>query len=217
MRATALSPTDIGVLLEPRGTSAMERRRPLTGIIRLVAQFGIQPIVLALTGNPQWSALAGQIVGELSASEERLIGHLTRIEAQLEQVLAQPYETAIRAGQRTLLDVIPDIDSKERRKDLKRARDRFEYASGAARSPLQVAIAERYLLLCAIALKRWDKAERALGQLNHAATTAALEVGDTISNAYGVARRDLEERGEARGFGKGTPTHRTGRRGSSRR
>jgi hypothetical protein len=196
----------------------MERRRPLTGIILLAAQYGVRQILLALTGNPQMADLAREIFGQLSASEDRLISHLTRIEAQLEQVLAQPYGTAIGAGQRSLLDVIATNDSKARRKDLKRARDRFVDARGAARSQLQVAIAERYLLLCAIALNRPDAAKLALGQLNRAATTAALEVGDAISNAYGMARHDLEQRGEARGFGKGRRlTERTGeiRRGAN--
>lgn len=82
------------------------------------------------------------------------------------------------------------------------ARERFRDATAAARSSLQRAVAERYLLLCAVALGRQDVAKTALDQLNREATTAALEVGDTIVHAYDMARSHLEDRGEARGFGK---------------
>ena len=176
---------------------------PLTAIILLAAQYGIREVVAALTGNQEMSALAGEVFRQMSASEDRLSSHLTSIEVRLDQVLEQPYETAIGAGQRGLLDVVGTEDSRARREDLMQVRERFRDASAAARSPLQVAMAERYLLLCAIALGRQDAAKTALGQLNRAATTAALDVYDTMRNAVGMAHRGLEQRGEARGFGSG--------------
>jgi hypothetical protein len=175
---------------------------PLTAIIVLAAQYGIQKVVAALTGNQEMSALAGEMFRQLSASEDRLSSHLTRIEERLDQVLEQPYETAIGAGMRGLLDVVATKDSRARREDLIQARERFRDATAAAQSQLQRAVAERYMLLCAIALDRQDAARTALAQLNYAATTAALEVDDTIRNAYDMAHSYLEEHGEARGFGK---------------
>lgn len=175
---------------------------PLTAITLLAGQYGIKQVVAALTGNQEVSALAGEIFRQLSASEDHLSSHLTHIEERLDQVLEQPYETAIGAGTRGLLDVVATRNSKARRKDLMQARERFRDATAAARSPLQRAVAERYLLLCAIALDRRDVAKTALVQLNYAATTAALEVDDTMRNADSIARSYLEERGEAKGFGK---------------
>ena len=175
---------------------------PLTAITLLAAQYGIRQVVAALTGNQEASALAGEIFRQLSASEDRLSSHLNHIEEQLDQVLEQPYETAIGAGARGLLDVVATEDSKARRKDLMQARERFRDATAAARSSLQRAVAERYLLLCAVALGRPDVAKTALGQLNREATMAALDVVDTMHDAYDMARSYLEDRGEARGFGK---------------
>lgn len=175
---------------------------PLTAITLLAGQYGIRQVVAALTGNQEASALAGEIFRQLSASEDHLSSHLIHIEERLDQVLEQPYEIAIGAGTRGLLDVVATKDSNARRKDLRQARERFRDATAAARSPLQRAVAERYLLLCAVALHRQDAAKTALARLNYAATTAALEVDDTMHNADGIARRYLEERGEARGRGK---------------
>ena len=175
---------------------------PLTAITLLVAQYGIRQVVAALTGNQEMSALASEVFRQLSASEDRLSSDLARIEEQLHQALAQPYETAIGAGARGLLDVVATRDSPARREDLMQARERFRDATAAARSPLQRAIAERYLLLCAIALNRQDAAKTALGQLNYAATTAALEVDETVHNADRIARRYLEDHSQARGFGR---------------
>ena len=175
---------------------------PLTAITLLAAQYGIRQVVAALTGNQEMSALAGEMFRQLSASEDRLSSHLTHIEEQLDQVLEQPYKTAIGAGARGLLDVIATKDSRARRQDLMQARERFRDATAAAQSQLQRAVAERYLLLCAIALDRKGAAKTALAQLNCAATTAALEVVDTMLNANRLARSYLEDHGEGRGFGK---------------
>jgi hypothetical protein len=175
---------------------------PFTAITLLVAQYGIQQIVVALTGNQQMAALAGELFREMSASEDRLSSHLMRIEEQLDRLLAQPYETALGAGVRGLLDVVATTNSKARRKDLRQARQRFRDAAAAAQSQLQRAVAERYLLLCALALDNQDTAKTALGLLNHATTTAALEVSDTTRDARRIAEHYLEERGEAKGFGR---------------
>jgi len=175
---------------------------PFTAIALLVAQYGIKQVVATLTGNQQATDLAGEIFRQLSVSEDRLGSHLTRIENQLDQVLEQPYETAIGAGARGLLDAVATRDLQARREDLMQARERFRDATAAARSQLQHAVAERYLLLCALALNRTDAAKTALDQLNYHATTAALELGDTMVHADRTARAGLEGRGEVRALGK---------------
>lgn len=90
---------------------------PLTAITLLAGQYGIRQVVAALTGNQEASALAGEIFRQLSASEDHLSSHLIHIEERLDQVLEQPYEIAIGAGTRGLLDVVATKDSNARRKD----------------------------------------------------------------------------------------------------
>lgn len=81
---------------------------------------------------------------------------------------------ALSSGLRYMLDAIP-AGATDKAHDLDSARDRFIEAQSAARSSLQQAIAERYLLLCLLGLQRTERAKDALTRLEGLAMTAALE------------------------------------------
>jgi hypothetical protein len=147
---------------------------PLTAITLIATKYGVSALIGALSGNKDLGALASELVGTLVASEDRLGERLGTIGRQLEEVLEQRYSTAIAAGQRTLLDAGTTLDPSMRSAELTRARDLFRDAAASARAPLQVAVAERYMVLCAIALGREDAARTALGLLNRSAFEALL-------------------------------------------
>jgi hypothetical protein len=147
---------------------------PLTAITLIATKYGVSALIGALSGNKDFGGLASELVGTLVASEDRLGEQLGTIGRQLEEVLEQRYSTAIAAGQRTLLDAGTAPDPSVRSAELTRARDLFRDAAASARAPLQVAVAERYVTLCAIALGRQDAARTALGLLNRSALEALL-------------------------------------------
>lgn len=175
---------------------------PLTAITVLASKYGISKLVGALTGRPDLGGLASEIFGALSASESRLGERLAVIERQLDDVLEQRYTTAVGSGLRTLLDAGTAANAAVRQDELLRARDLFREAVAAARSPLQAALAERYLLLCAIALGRDDAARNALAHLNRAATESMLESSETGANSWVQAERQDERSGLFGGWRK---------------
>ncbi|HUC24156.1 MAG TPA: hypothetical protein VMA73_15720 [Streptosporangiaceae bacterium] len=145
-----------------------------TGLLMIAASHGASALVQALGGGTQWSSLAGDLVKALDDSESRIIEHLTEIELKLDELLEQRYNVAVGAGLRYLLDAIP-ARSPSRAHDLGHARDQFIEAQSAARSSLQQAVAERYLVLCSLGLKRTEAAMSALTRVEGLAMTAALE------------------------------------------
>ncbi|MBB5858276.1 hypothetical protein ACFQ05_21900 [Amycolatopsis umgeniensis] len=178
----------------------------LTAIALLVARYGVQELVGALTGHQESGALAGELFGALAASERRLSDRLTDVESRLagveqrlDEVLEQPYQRGLDAGLRKLLTVGVTKDPYLRAAELDGARERFEEAAAAARSPLQTAVAERYVMLCALGLGHHDAARTAWGQLNASLTVAAIDLGEAVRRSYKTARRRLAERGEDRG------------------
>ena len=176
---------------------------PLTAVVLLAGRYGVQQLVGALTGRADLGGLAAEMFGALSASEDRLSNRLSvieqrlgGIEERLDQILDQRFTSAIGAGLRCLVDAGGNSDASRRQDDLLQARDQFRRASGAATSSLQRATAERYLMLCGLALDRPDVARTAWAQLNGAATAAALELRDAPLNAPQVSIQPVDQMSE---------------------
>jgi hypothetical protein len=152
---------------------------PFTALLVIAASHGASALVQALGGSTQWSSLAGDLVKALDDSESRIVEHLTEIELKLDELLEQRYNVAVGSGLRYLLDAIP-ARSPSRVHDLDRARDQFIEAQSAARSSLQRAVAERYLVLCSLGLKRTEAAMSAQTRVEGLAMTAALEAAAIV-------------------------------------
>jgi hypothetical protein len=147
---------------------------PLTALLAIAASYGASALVKTLGGGTDLSSLAGDLVKALADSESRIDERLTSIELKLDELLEQRYKVALRAGVRYLLDAIP-APAVPRAHDLDRARDAFVEAQASARSSLQAAVAERYLLLCSLGLQRTELAMSALTRVEGLAVTAAFE------------------------------------------
>jgi hypothetical protein len=147
---------------------------PLTALLMIAASYGASALVKALGGGPGLSSLSGDLVKALTETESRIDERLTGIELKLDELLEQRYNVAVRAGVRYLLDAIP-AGSLSRAHDLDRARDAFIEAQSAARSSLQQAVAERYLVLCLLGLQRTELVVPALTRVEGLAMTAAFE------------------------------------------
>lgn len=160
---------------------------PLTAIAVVAGQYGARELVGALAGNTELAGLAGEMLGALAASEDRLSMQLTEIEnrlagieQRLDRVLEQRYENALMIGVRCLQDAVASSGREDRLAELEQARQEFRIAAAAASSPLRRALAERYLVLCALALGRRDAAAAALTHAITAMTAAALDVAEQV-------------------------------------
>jgi hypothetical protein len=147
---------------------------PLTALMMIGGSYGANALVKTLGGSTDLSSLAGDLVKALAETESKIDERLTGIELKLDELLEQRYTVAVHTGVRYLLDAIP-AQKKSRRHDLDRARNSFIEAQSAARSYLQKAIAERYLLLCFLGLKRTELVGPALARVEGLAMTAAFE------------------------------------------
>ncbi|MEU8981383.1 hypothetical protein [Streptomyces sp. NPDC048309] len=161
---------------------------PVT-VTTLLAQYGVRQLVGALGGNPALGDLAAQLFGVVLASENRWSEQLAGIERRLDEVLEQRYSTAVGSGLRTLVDAGAATSPQVRQDELHRARAFFTEAVGSARSHLQTALAERYMLLCALALGRDEAAGTALDRLNAAAFEAAVASGQVYAGNGTQERR----------------------------
>jgi hypothetical protein len=167
---------------------------PLTAIVTIAAKYGASQLIRALTGNDELSGLASELLGELVASEDRLSEQLAGIGRQLEELLDQRYTIALRAGQRALRDASTAPEPNSRAAELARARDLFREAAAAAsaKSPLQIAVAERYVALCSLSAGRPDAVPAALATVNDAAFRALTEALPLFGpKAYEKARKQL--------------------------
>ncbi|QRP50119.1 hypothetical protein [Amycolatopsis sp. FDAARGOS 1241] len=165
---------------------------PLTAIAVIATKYGVSAVIGALTGKEELGGVASEIVGALVESEDRLGEQLSGIERQLDEVLEQRYTAAVGAGLRTLLDASTTRDAGVRTAELNRARDLFRDAVASARSPLQVAVGERYLALCALALGRVEAVRTALTLLDKAALEALVGAMPLVGpQAYERAREQV--------------------------
>lgn len=140
--------------------------------------------------------MTAELFESLLKAENGIADRLAKIEGQLEELLEQTYYVAIDAGLRTLVDAGTAPSRSLRDAELIRAQERFRTAVAAARSPLQSALAERYGLLCAVALGRLDTARNSIGPLSIAAFNAAI----VANNA--VERRTMIDTPKLRGAGR---------------
>ena len=176
---------------------------PLTALLGLVAAHGASIIVKSLSGNEALGSLSGELVKKLAETESRIEEQLAGIESTLDELLEQRYAVALGSGVRFMLDAIPATGA-TRAHDLDRARAAFVEASAAARSTLQQAVAERYLLLCALALGRAELVPTILGKVESLALAAALEAMVLTERSRDAAAALLRKDGVApRRFGGG--------------
>jgi hypothetical protein len=165
---------------------------PLTAISVIAAKYGVSAVIGALTGNEGLGGLGSELMGALMESEDRIAEQLDGISRKLDRILVQRYATALGAGQRMLLDASTAADPQIRVAEMSRARDLFLEASAAALSPLQLAVAERYVALCYIALGRREAAATALKSMDRAAAEAMLDAAaEAGPPAYERARKQL--------------------------
>ncbi len=166
----------------------------MTAIATIAAKYGASQLIRALTGNDELSGLASELLGELVASEDRLSEQLAGLGRQLDELLDQRYTIALGAGQRALRDASTAPEPNSRAAELARARDLFREAAAAAsaKSPLQIAVAERYVALCSLSAGRPDAVPAALSTLNEAAFRALTEALPLFGpKAYEKARNQL--------------------------
>jgi hypothetical protein len=121
---------------------------------------------------------------------------LRDIELKLDELLEQPYRMALGTGGRYLLEV--GVGRTNRAHDLDRARDAFIEATAAARSSLQEAIAERYLLLTTIAHGQHDLVASSMARMEAAALATALDAVVLTEQNTAPAEELLRSRGVTR-------------------
>lgn len=157
---------------------------PLTAVLAIGGAHGVAVLVRALGGGGDLASLSSEVFRALTESESRIDARLGEIESQLDEVLEQPYVVALADGVRHFLDA--GLGAGDRRAELDRARDRFITASSAARSELQRAVAERYILLCLLASTRFDLVAASLERMEAAATAAAIDAAwiDAVVGTY---------------------------------
>jgi hypothetical protein len=147
---------------------------PISALLVIAGSYGAKAVVKLLTGQDELGALSSELVRALAASESRIDERLDRIESGLDELLEQSYTVALRRGVRFLLDATGSRGA-TRQHDLDRARDAFVEATAAARSPLQQAVAERYLLLTLLGLARRDAVPASLARVEEYATANAFD------------------------------------------
>lgn len=161
---------------------------PLTLITTFVGPVGLDRLVDALRSGSQTDGLVTEFLTTLAASEDRLHLRLAGIENRLDQIIAQPYSEPLGLGVRLLADAA-NIGPAHRNGEIHRARQLFLKAATATTLPLEIAVAERYALICALALdEHAGYARTAYDKLRHAAFTAILQAADTVRRSNEFAR-----------------------------
>jgi hypothetical protein len=177
---------------------------PISALLILAGSHGAVALVKSLTGVDELADLSGELVRALTATESRIDERLVAIESRLDELLDQAYGVALRRGVRYLLDA-GSGNAATRSADLDRAREAFVEATAAARSPLQQAVAERYLLLVLLGLRRTDAVPASLYRVEEYATAAVFDAVRTSEVNREAATALLRREGEAPGrFGGGT-------------
>lgn len=125
----------------------------LTAIVVLAGQYGTSALVKAISGDSTSGSLAGELVKAISDSESRIDERLSAIETKIDALREQPFAIAFGRGTRHLFHAIRAND-RARITDLEDAYRALVEAIAASPSPLHEAVAQRYLLLCLIALRR---------------------------------------------------------------
>jgi len=145
---------------------------PVSAVVAIVGSYGVDTVVRALTGSADLGNVSGELFRALAESESRIEERLSGIENRLDELLEQRYSVELGAGVRYFLEA---GTGEQRALDLERARGALITASSAARSPLQRAIAERYITLICLAQQRAKQAEASLVRMESEATAAAFQ------------------------------------------
>jgi hypothetical protein len=132
---------------------------------------------------------------QLAAIEQRLAGLEDRMDKQLEQ----RHVTAMGVGLRALEDAATTSGNALRQGELVVARDQFREAAASAQTSLQVAVAERLLMLCSFALQQPHAAQNAWSRLNAATTTALAEAAQAYRNRAQLAQERYDQAKRAGG------------------
>jgi hypothetical protein len=148
---------------------------PISALLFIVATHGVNLLVTTLSGSSEGGALSAELFKALRESESRIDARLGKIENLLDKLLEQRYSVALSIGVQRFLDAADAVQATDRASDLEHARTAFMEASAAAQSCLEKAIAERYLLLNAVAQRRLDLAPVYLTAMESTATAAAFE------------------------------------------
>jgi hypothetical protein len=146
---------------------------PISALLAIVGAYGVNVVVKALTGSSELGGVAAELFKALAQSESRIDERLSAIGNLLDELLEQRYSAELATGVRYFLDAAEAASG--RITDLERSRHAFIEARSAARSPLQEAIAERYVLLSLLALGRMDLVQGSLIRMEAAATAAIFE------------------------------------------
>jgi hypothetical protein len=169
-----------------------EYMEPVIVMAVFATKYGIRRLVDVMGGNDDLGELTGELFGALVESEDLLQRRMVAIERRLDEVLEQPFSTAIRHGLRQLLDASTTTGD-HRFAMLERAREQFVAATAAARSLLQEAIAERYVMLCSVAMCRQDAARIALQRAERAAFAVFAQSRAALSGTLRIVDVSGEE------------------------
>jgi WD40 repeat protein len=148
---------------------------PISALLFLVGAYGVSAVVRTLSGSSDLGALSAELFKALRESESHIDARLSKIEGLLDKLLEQRYSVALSVGVQRFLDASEAVQTSDRSSDLKHARGAFIEATAAAQSCLQKAVAERYLLLTALAQGRSDLAPAYLTAMESTTTAAAFE------------------------------------------
>ncbi|MEU0535698.1 hypothetical protein [Amycolatopsis tolypomycina] len=152
-----------------------------------LAKQGIGSFLDQLRGTPTLGSVRTEIISalqdlsyELRRSVEQGVGNL----------IEHPYRMALARGIRTLADAA-SVGAAARPRELIDAREHFKNAQAAAVSPVQVAIAEEYLMICALALDEPELAETAYRLFRRSAFHGALKAAGDYMLSDSVAREHV--------------------------
>ena len=167
---------------------------PITAVVSIAGAYGAKVLVKALGGSNEVAGVSGELVKALAESESRIEERLRGIEDALDELLEQRYGAALGKGLRFFLDAVEGAAG-NRGRDLEHAREAFIEASAAAKSKLQEALAERYVLLSVLAQGDMALVSVSLAQMECAATAAAFDAMELSEQNTDAAEKLLQRRG----------------------
>ncbi|MDF2561546.1 MAG: hypothetical protein K0R99_2992 [Microbacterium sp.] len=138
------------MLPPPAWQAHHDRMDPVTGAMLVVAQFGVRQVGKTFLGDDA-GALLASILGVLTQTDESQ-ARLIAVEQKLDTLIEQRFTVGVDVGARLLRQsLLPNRSQAGRESDLGKAEAALLEAAQAARTRLQVAVAERLLILTRIA------------------------------------------------------------------
>ncbi|NUT47440.1 MAG: hypothetical protein HOV94_09060 [Saccharothrix sp.] len=148
---------------------------PVTALTALSISQGAAGVVRVLGDVKTLREFVQSVTGRETRVEVRLAalaGLLANLDRKADEQLDQRYVVAMGVGVRAFGDAVSAEDQDFAHQELLTARDRFREAAAAARSSLEAAHAERYLMLSYLVLGQVEAAHNAWKRLNTASSTA---------------------------------------------